>query len=192
MNDSPSELRRSFLRLAFLSEGGLVLVAALIAWLSGVALQPLLNWNTFGAVVGLVTVAPMLWIMRFAVNIRKLVVEILGPSIAACRWYELLVVSALAGVGEELIFRGAIPLALERIVSWQVACVLTNIAFGIVHFVSWEYFAWATGVGFLFSALADGLGPRNLIAPMIAHGVYDFLAMRSLQKEILSTARSTS
>ena len=41
-------------------------------------------------------------------RIRELLIELLGRPMALCRWYDLLVLAVLAGVCEEVLFRGVI------------------------------------------------------------------------------------
>jgi hypothetical protein len=82
----------------------------------------------------------------------------------------ILVVSALAGLGEELLFRGA----LQPHVGWLAA----SLVFGGVHvagrgFVG--YGLWAACIGALFGGLMEWTG--GLTAPIVAHAVYDALAL---------------
>ena len=84
----------------------------------------------------------------------------------------------LAAIGEELVWRGYLLNRLaERIGSgrraWIASVVLLSFAFGLAHFPQ-----GVTGVientvaGLLLGALYLATG-RNLIAPMVAHGVQD-------------------
>lgn len=128
-------------------------------------------------------------------EIHELLDRILIPSLRRCRYWQLLLLAMLAGVGEELLFRWAIQGwlelglrgAIESQILWlgwsQVvaerwafagAVVIASVAFGLCHALTRAYCLMATAMGFVFSG-AVVLG-GGLIGAMIAHGLYDFLA----------------
>ena len=119
---------------------------------------------------------------RFSPDLRQQATETLGASLSRCRWYDLVVLAALAGVGEELLFRGVLYEGLVPFHPW-LALIVANVAFGMLHALSWNYFLTSTMIGFGMHALAGISEPRNLLAPMIAHGVYDLVAFFLLRRE---------
>lgn len=185
----PSE-RRTLLWMAFWVQGGLLLATGLVAWWFAVDWRSLLLWTPLALAVGLIAVIPMRWAMSYAVELQDILVEVLGPSLIACRTGDLLLISALAGIGEEFAFRGVLPTLAERFVGYWTACVAVNLLFGALHFVSWEYFLYAMTAGFYFSWLTDGFGPRNLLAAMITHTVYDFVALRTIRANAIEHHRT--
>ncbi len=98
-------------------------------------------------------------------------------------WLLLLLVAGswiIAGVGEELVWRGYIlnrvaDLLGRRRLGWTLSIGIVSIAFGLAH----SYQDW-TGIiensidGALLALLYIACG-RNLIAPIVAHGVTDSL-----------------
>ncbi len=83
---------------------------------------------------------------------------------------QILLVSALAGLAEELLFRGV----LQPLIGLPAASIL----FGMVHvggrgFLG--YGIWAACIGAFFGWLVDITG--GLTAPVVAHAVYDALAL---------------
>ena len=84
----------------------------------------------------------------------------------------------LAAFGEEWVYRGWLMNRLADLfgrswVGWTVAVVLANIVFGLAHLYQGPIGMIEAGVdGVLFALLYFATG-RNLIAPMIAHGVQD-------------------
>ena len=125
-------------------------------------------------------------------RIRELLVEMLGRPMAQCRWYDLLLLAALAGVCEELLFRGVIqPLmagddaARPLAIGFVVALIGSNLLFGLLHPITPTYAIVVGLVGTYLGlvGLVDPLpagtpspGQLNLVVPMVAHGLYDFLA----------------
>ncbi len=166
----------------------LVLTAAalLLAWLAGVDFVPLLRFSWTQAAIGLAAVVPMSVVFFIAPDLKDRVVDLLGPALAQCRFFDLLLLAAMAGISEELLFRGALEGWL-RLYDVVLAIVVTNLLFGAMHPLTLLYFVIAAGFGFYFSILANLGAERNLIAPIVAHTVYDLagfmLVARDYRKE---------
>ncbi len=185
MTSAPTPLSMSrlrFLQMAGLVQGGVVLLAFLIGWVVGVQPLSLVRWDAGNLGWGLLAVVPMLGVYRFSPGLRKLALQSLGESLSQCRWYDLIVLAALAGVGEELLFRGVIYAGLAKINPW-VGLILSNVTFGLLHALSRNYFLTATAIGVTMHALAEVSGERNLLAPITAHAVYDLVAFVLLVRE---------
>ena len=56
-----------------------------------------------------------------------------------------------------------------------LAGVLAAVAFGLCHWLNWEYALVAGIIGLYFGWLF--LITKNLLAPMVAHAAYDFIAL---------------
>ncbi len=89
----------------------------------------------------------------------SMLAEILGPL----TWKQALAVAACSGVGEELLFRGAL---------WPHLDLLgTTFLFGVVHFIPrkqlWAYPLFALGAGLLLGLLRESSG--SVFPPMFAH-----------------------
>jgi len=181
-SNSSSMSRSQFLQWAGLVQGGVVLLAFLAGYLIDVDPFSLVRWETQSVVWGLLAVVPMFLMYRFSPGLRKLAMDALGESLSQCRWYDLLLLATLAGVGEELLFRGVLYAGLSRINPW-LALIASNVAFGILHALSLNYFLTATAIGFAMHALAQVTGERNLLAPIVAHAVYDLVAFHLLVRE---------
>jgi len=187
MND-PAE-RARFLNLAGLFEGGLVFVALGLAWIFGIDLVRDLELQAVPLIVGVLAALPPFgllliteWLKIPALErIKKLVLQTLGPPLAALRWNELILVAALAGLGEEMLFRGVVQPLFERWVAvggWgrTAGLLLSNVIFGLLHLITPTYALLAGAMGVYFGILLDVTGPRNLWTPIVAHGLYDYLA----------------
>jgi membrane protease YdiL (CAAX protease family) len=114
-------------------------------------------------------------------RIKELVLETLGPSLAACRWYDIVLLAALAGFGEELLFRGVLQVLLERWTAWgnwsqAAGLILSNVIFGLLHFVTPTYALLAGLMGIYFGLLLNVTQSHSLLTPILAHGLYDYLA----------------
>ncbi len=90
----------------------------------------------------------------------------------------VLLVAALAGLGEELLFRGVLQAALVEVLGPVAALVVAALVFGLVHALSWAYFAMASLMGLYLGALFLLTG--NLLLPVIVHAVYDAIAIAIL------------
>ncbi|HKO45859.1 MAG TPA: type II CAAX endopeptidase family protein [Pyrinomonadaceae bacterium] len=94
----------------------------------------------------------------------------------------LLLVWTLAAFGEELVYRGYLMNRLAELAggsggAWAISLIVISILFGVVHF----YQGISGVITVIAAALVYGglylLSGRNLWAPIIAHGVYDTVAI---------------
>jgi membrane protease YdiL (CAAX protease family) len=111
-------------------------------------------------------------------GVRAVYHEVLIPLFSRFGVPSIIVVGAIAGIGEEWLFRGVLqPMA---------GLVVTSALFGLAHVGNRRMLAfgvWATGMGFLLGALAEATG--GLTAPIVAHGVYDMLALAYIRRGAL-------
>lgn len=109
--------------------------------------------------------------------------DLLGPVVARVTFAELVVVSLFAGLGEELLFRGFLQ-------SWLggqgllVALVVPNLLFGVLHWISRNYAVCSFCIGLYFSCLLHFADSVNLTALIIAHSLYDLVALLCLAQEM--------
>jgi membrane protease YdiL (CAAX protease family) len=173
--------------MAVIVEGAIALVSVALAWLFGVALHDQMpqDLTALGAAVarGLVATLPMLAAFWWLVNsdrptlraLRSQVDRLIDEIFPAASVGQIALVAALAGVGEELLFRGV----LQTIVGWWttpvVGLVISGLLFGLAHALSKVYFSLATVIGLYLGGLTWYFG--DLVAPIVAHGVYDFVAL---------------
>jgi membrane protease YdiL (CAAX protease family) len=179
--------------LAIPFEGGLVFVALGLGWLFRIDILGGLRPSLAATVAGLVAAVPpfvlLLATERIQLGplerIKELVLETLGPSLGACRWYDVVLLAALAGFGEELLFRGVVQILFERWTerwtasgdwSWVAGLILSNVIFGLLHFVTPTYALLAGVMGIYFGLLLNVTESHSLLTPILAHGLYDYLA----------------
>jgi hypothetical protein len=169
---------RRLLPIVALGEGILLVIALVVAW--GARL-PLPLGETVGGVVSGVLAAGVLAAANLAFlrapgsgwpggALRHVCRVIVRPLFERVRVWHIIVISVLAGVGEELLFRGV----LQALVGLPLASAV----FGAVHvggrgFVG--YGIWAACIGALFGWLMVETG--GLLAPIVAHALYDALAL---------------
>jgi membrane protease YdiL (CAAX protease family) len=188
--DKPVFKFDDFFKSACYFEASLVLVAVFLGWVADI--DPFENIYFSESVVayGVIGTAP-LFLMFLALeqmqgksvaNIRKLLLNTLGPGLHRYHWTDLFILAAIAGVSEELLFRGVIQPWIET--SWGITAGLigSNIVFGLVHAVTPLYAVLAAVVGIYLGLSLDYGGDRNLLIPIIIHGFYDFLAFVALMR----------
>lgn len=103
------------------------------------------------------------------------VVEQLGPLLARLSPVELALLAAVAGISEEILFRGVVQVALARALPEWGALLTASGLFGLVHFASPAYAILAGIMGLYLGALF--LAQGNLLAPIVTHALYDFVAL---------------
>ena len=103
-------------------------------------------------------------------SIRRLYYEVLKPLFADLRAFEVVLIGLVAGIGEELLFRGAIQA--------EIGVVPASLLFGAMHIGGGGtivFGCWAALFGLALGWLAIGTG--GLLAPVVAHAVYDTVAL---------------
>jgi hypothetical protein len=165
------------------SEAALLGLAAIVGFVLKYHIFQDLLWRAVDALYGLAATVPMLagfgWLLRsstnFAAGIRSFFEHVIRPIFGPWSMFQLAVISTLAGICEEALFRGALQSGLTPHIGAAPALVIASLAFGLAHPISKQYVLSATMIGFLLGWLFIATG--NLLAPMIAHAVYDFCAL---------------
>ncbi|MCA9073244.1 MAG: CPBP family intramembrane metalloprotease, partial [Planctomycetaceae bacterium] len=169
----------------------LLVIALGLAWLLNVQLKPQLTADPVVMIWGVGATFPLVLIFwgtytRPTGGFRQMkdfLHEALGASLAACRWYELLWVAALAGIGEEFLFRGVLQTWLSQWGPWW-GLILANIVFGLCHAISPTYIVMAFVMGLILSGLMElPTGQPNLLTPIITHALYDFVAFSVVARD---------
>jgi uncharacterized protein len=172
------------------SELVLVGVALGLGHLGGTSAFERLRLEGEGAVVGIAGALPMLalllWCLRTTWGpMRRLVAlveELLGPYLADASPAGLVLLALLAGLGEELLFRGVIQAWLAERTSLWIAVGAASLLFGAGHWLSASYALLAALIGAYLGILF--LVSGNLLAPIIAHAAYDVVALFVLARRV--------
>jgi membrane protease YdiL (CAAX protease family) len=185
---------RDITAIALAFEGGLGLLALIVCWwmdrwpLPGVEFTSE-QWPAQAQAVlwGAIATMPMLagmWILdRFPVGpLMQLKTDFeqrIAPLFAGCTLFQLLLISLFAGFGEELLFRGLIQAGLgewiNRPAGVWIALGIASLLFGLAHMVSATYAVVAALIGAYLGVLL--ILTDNVLAPIVAHGLYDFVAL---------------
>lgn len=170
-------------------EASLAIVAIAVGWLVGVEPLQTLAWSPQALAVGAAASAPLfllLWlIVRYPWGplgqLRKTVDDLLGSMFRDATWADLALVSLMAGIGEEVLFRGVVQTAAQQ---WMhspgAALVVAGILFGLMHSVTRTYAIMAGLVGIYLGWL--WLATGNLLTPIATHAIYDFGALCYLRR----------
>jgi hypothetical protein len=82
-------------------------------------------------------------------------------------WWQILIISATAGLSEEVLFRGVIQS------EWGL--LAASVLFGLCHPLSGAYIVYASLLGTYLGLLAKASG--SVVAPIVAHAAYDALGL---------------
>jgi membrane protease YdiL (CAAX protease family) len=180
--------------IALLFEGGLAAAAFAIGWFLG-------HWPAIGMQSGsegareqleaigwgLVATGPLVVALviidRFPLGplarLRQLTEEVVLAMFSGASVVQLAAVSIVAGLSEELLFRGLVQAGLERLIGgpaapW-IALAVASVLFGVCHWLNTTYAILAVLAGAYFGLLLVLSG--NLWTPIVAHAAYDLLAL---------------
>lgn len=162
-------------RLALPFYAAFVLAAVAISALTGNLLRLGADSVVAALAVGLLTAAGTVLsgivAYRALPVVREISEELAPVLLQGSTVGGLISVSVLSGVGEELLFRGALqPL---------VGVVISSLLFGLLHigpdrrYLLWT--VWAVAVGFLFAGLYEWTG--GLLAPVVAHVAHNAVTL---------------
>jgi len=179
---------RQLVVVTLATQAVLVAVACAGMWYFGLPPQ----WGqlrdvVIGLGVAVALAAVNWWLLRRAPanplvsGVRKVYADLLAPLFAPLGPWAVVVIGLAAGVGEELLFRGL----LQPLVGLPAASVV----FGLAHVAGREmlgFGVWATLMGALLGGLAVVTG--GLLAPVVAHGVYDVLALTYIRRTTVLSA----
>jgi membrane protease YdiL (CAAX protease family) len=176
--------------LAIMFESALGFVGLAIAWAAGISMQERLQVSGPALVRGLLACLPMfvfLVVMRASrwapmVQLRQQVEMLVRELFGDSSWIELALVCFAAGLGEELLFRGALQPWIAEITHPSVAIVVVGLLFGLAHSLSVAYFVVATLIGCYLGWLMHAYD--DLVAPITAHALYDFMAILFIRRNI--------
>lgn len=201
------DVSRQVAPIAMVFEAAIVVLATLLAWLlerwplPGVSAEAG-GWETqlraagWGTLAALPMLAVVVLIQRSSAgplrHLRRIVDEKIVPLVRQWTIAEMAVVSVAAGLGEEMLFRGLLQTALAD--GWRgeagsfAALLAASAVFGICHWVTPGYAALAGVMGAYLGTLL--LVSGNLLVPITAHALYDFLILIYLARSGSDNARS--
>lgn len=180
--------KAGFFAFAMTFEAGiLVLAVALGRWMDLKVLPEVAGpWRDVAG--GAIAAVPMLFAMIWMVeshnaiwlDIRQVVEQMILPSLRGLRFWQLASLSALAGLGEEALFRGILQTKLAAHLDKTLGLALASAAFGLAHALTPAYALLAGAMGLWLGWLYLWTG--DLMAPVLCHAVYDFAALCYLLK----------
>ncbi|MDQ2070047.1 CPBP family intramembrane glutamic endopeptidase [Natronospira bacteriovora] len=174
---------RSNLFAGLLFQAALIPLALFLAWPLGLPLlgamhlswallfQTLAGTAAIFLLYGLLMPFTPSWGRELEQKVRNMLTQLFRHR--SIHW--ALPLSILAGVGEELLFRGVLQQALAQWLNAPVAILATGLLFGLVHAISRAYFIVATLMGIYMGLLFHWSG--NLLLPILIHALYDWLAI---------------
>jgi uncharacterized protein len=176
--------RNEVLLLAVLIEGGAVVLASLLGWLLGVSPLEHFRFDGFAVLWGVLATLPLVglflimdrWPIGPLRGVKAFGENVLRPFLEPLSLADLAGISVLAGLGEELLFRGTLQGWLSRFGGnpW-IPIVLVGVMFGLIHAVTATYAILASLAGIYFGWLLQHT--NNLLTPMVTHGLYDFIVL---------------
>ena len=173
-----------FFTTACYFESALILLAIALGWFAEINPFAYIIFNEQAVINGILGTLPLCLIF-LALNqiqspslekIRDTLQSTLGPNLASRHWTDLFILAAIAGISEEILFRGVIQPWLENSWGLLAGLLISSVIFGLIHAVTFLYFIMATAISIYLGLYLDYDGSRNLLTPIIIHGLYDFFA----------------
>jgi len=179
--------RKDLLTVTIIVEGGLLLLAFFLLNTAGIDVRSGFTPSIAATFLAFLLSLPMFAALYLTTHtdwpplsrLRKEMDETIRPIFANCKPIDLLVISLLAGVSEELFFRGWMQTVLVGKFGLLGGLILTGLLFGLAHYLSKEYALYAFLTGIYFGLIFHWTG--NLYILMSLHALYDFVALLVLK-----------
>ena len=176
----------SVLTMAVIFEGGLLVLAWGLGHLLGAPVGDQTTFTPSAFVLGVVATVPLVAGLYWALHshwsvlarLRAVIEDTVAPLFAGCPMWGIAIISILAGVGEEALFRGVLQTYFAGHVGVVPALLVTSSLFGLAHLVTSSYAVMAGLIGLYLGVLA--VWHDNLLVPMVVHALYDFVALTYL------------
>ncbi|WP_019626733.1 CPBP family intramembrane glutamic endopeptidase [Thioalkalivibrio sp. ALJT] len=164
-------------------QAALIPLALILARFAGIPLADQLHWSLEAATLGALAVLPMLALLavlaasgwapyrKLEQQVRGFVRQLFHGALPGA----VLLLSILAGVGEELLVRGVLQGWLETRWGPVSAILVAALVFGLAHGISRFYFFFATLVGLYLGVLYHITG--NLLVVIVTHALYDWIVI---------------
>jgi uncharacterized protein len=181
---SESTESRWFIAAAVVCEAALGVIALGLGWFLERPPLAQVDWTLPALGYGLLATVPMIGglvlITRYPIGPLKplddVVRQAIVPLFRATPIWELLLISALAGLGEEFLFRGVLQAGIQQVSgSPWLALAVASLLFGLAHPITVTYAVLAALIGVYLGWL--WLATDNLLLPVVAHGAYDLVAL---------------
>lgn len=171
-------------------EGGLAVLAFVIGYFIHFSPVRTLKWSITDVIWGLTATIPMLVLYVFMDRshaepfrkIRNLVQFFVDTFLSRCSTLQVILICALAGIGEELFFRGilhdAIAYKIGGTTGLIIGILISAFFFGISHAATFTYCILAFFISLYFSWLLIFFD--NILVPITTHAVYDYCVIHYL------------
>lgn len=164
-------------------QAALIPLALILARVADISLGEQIDWNLDAVALGALAVLPMLVLLgalassgwgpyrALADQVRDFVRQLFRHALPGA----VLLISLLAGIGEELLVRGVLQGWLTERWSPESAILVAALMFGLAHSISRLYFVFATVIGLYLGVLYYLTG--NLLVVIVTHALYDWIVI---------------
>ena len=178
-------LRSKLLGLALLVEGMAFIIALVLARIWSIPLFPLTEHLLRDCLIGTAGASLPFVLFCFSLSekakavpiirsLRKTITDDIRTLFASTTFIDICLISIMAGLAEELLFRGVIQ------AKWGI--IAASILFGLLHSVTPAYILLATVIGFYIGLLYQVF--QSLLIPIQLHCIYDFGALIYLRYRV--------
>ena len=129
--------RQTLLLAGGVFEAAIALLALALGWWAGINPLASSTIELLPIVWGLVAAMGLFLLLLISdrlplpklKTIKRLLIDLLGPAINACRWYEVVLLALFVGFCEELMFRGLLQPWIEQSAGYAGGLIWSNVLF---------------------------------------------------------------
>jgi hypothetical protein len=181
-NDPIVMTRHQLMVSTLMVEGGILVIAILLGWWRDVPFWQDVHYIPFHILLGIGFGVPLLGCIFVLLKLPWKVLdqmhkdfELVVTLFKNATVFDLLLVSIMAGICEEALFRGFFQLWIGQSLSPPVTIFIVAILFGLAHCISKIYVVLTLIISLFLSIQLHYFD--NLLVPILTHAAYDFFAL---------------
>lgn len=183
-------LRSHPLLIGLMFQAALIPLAFGLAWLAGISLDDHFHWDLEHALIGVIAVLPMLTMLGLVAHfggsaydtlsgqVRDFIARLFGNAWPGA----IVLISLLAGLGEELLVRGVLQTWLDTHLPAFLAITIAGVLFGLAHAITRLYFVFAMAIGIYLGVVYYLTG--NLLVVIVTHALYDWIVIHWYRRKL--------
>ena len=183
--------RQKILHLAILFEGGVFVIAVVLAGFLKLDLMPDSDNYLKDVFYGTALAIPPFGLFLLSLSrradrfplfgsLKKMVIHDIRQFFAQSKVIDLILISLVAGIGEEALFRG--------VIQQKFGLVTASIVFGLAHCISPAYVIVTVIMGLYIGLIYQA--SQSLLVPVQLHFIYDLAALLYLRYAIAPLSES--
>ncbi len=173
---------KDFFMMTIYVQGGILILGIVLSFLFKIELLQILNFNLSAIIVGSIAGTTLALIIAAVYKSRFKIFKKLQKDLtktlkvmSGFNFFQILLISFIAGLTEEIFFRGFLQQVIEINFGLVTALIISGILFGVMHYISNVYTVYIFFVSAVFGLIF--VFTENLWGAIFAHFLFDLVGI---------------